>query len=226
MATDKTPGSGLQAVITTVFAFLILAMIAGFAEVQWRMGWDQAGLFPERPAVALTLLMFGLPIALYGYWLVGRFLRFVPAHEAAFPRFALTRFETPQLDRLWQWHSLALICVLPVIGFAWAWHEFCTDGQAWLNDGSHTQVSPWEMLESCGLMADWNQCRFGNLTAAQQPGSTENGVSFVPFWFSVVWAGGLSALVLGQVLACLVRFARRLGAEPPKRRVALGPLGR
>ena len=208
----------MQRLISAVFAFLILGLVAGFALFRWSLPLESASLYTDRPAVPFVMLAFGLPVAVWGYWLVHRFLTFVPAEDAAFPRFVVTEFETAELDRLWQGHSVLVLCLLPLAGFCWAWWELCTEAQAWVRVMPDQSVNLWLTSEACPLTDDWNRCRLG--------ADGKGGVSFVPFWHSVVWCGGLSVIVAAQIGAALWRYGLRRRTRPAKRRVALSARGR
>lgn len=200
----------MQAVITAVFAFLNTALIAGFMYNSWDIDFGLASLFDERPVAPMIMIAFGLPVAAFGYWLVGKYLKFVSAEHSAFPRFAFTEFDNTELDMLWQKLSMLLICLLPLVGFGWAWFEFATHGQAWKNDGSFAEVSLWRPVPFELVYTDrWNDYKFGDIAAARTPGNGMTGASFLPFWHSVVWMGGMSLLVVWQSASCLLAFLRR-----------------
>ncbi|WP_323767076.1 hypothetical protein [Antarctobacter sp.] len=216
----------MQGIITAIFTFLITALIAGFMYAQWDVDLGLAALFDERVAAPVILLGFGLPIAAFGYWLVRLYMTHVPPETAVFPRFGFVDLDTPALDLLWQRLSMLMICLLPLCGFFWAWLRFIDHGSAWINDGSFAEVSRWHPVPARTVLCDlahsfgladpcqgWDSYRFGNLAEARDPATDVSGVSFLPFWHSVLWMGGLSVLVLIQSIGLILRYRRRLAAR-------------
>lgn len=216
----------MEKLISTVFSFLILALIAGLFFAQLRVEFGIHELFPDRMAAPLILLAFGLPIAAFGYWLVSRFMRHVSPDRAAFPRYFITEFDEPELDRMWQRISMLIVCVVPLLFFAWAWMWFLNHGAAWLNDGTSAppRVDRWEMvpfnlvycdaLHTFGLGPEckgWDAYRFGDLAAVE---NGKGGVSFLPFWHPVLWLIPMTAVVVLQSVRLIDLYRRRRKGLP------------
>lgn len=203
----------MQRLISSVFLVLNLGLVVGFAYVA---GAPVPGTEPnatDSADMAFVMLAFGSPLAVYGYWLVHRFLTFVPAQEAAFPRFFLQEMEAPELDRIWQAHSVVLIVLMPLALLAFAWWIFCTEAVALTAGGA--VVDLWLISDVCPLTRSWGTCRLG-----------DTGPAFVPFWHSVVWCGGFGLVMLLQIGWAVTRYMQRRRTRPAKRRVALSGRGR
>ena len=200
----------MQAVITAVFAFLNTALLSGFFFNRFDMDIGLAFLFDERRVAPMIMLAYGLPVAAFGYGLVLRYLQHTPAGQTRFPRFAFTEFENAEMDQLWQNLSVLIVCLLPLAAFGWAWFEFATHGEVWRNDGTYTEVSRWAPVPFELVYTDrWHDYRYGELNAARTGRKTDNGASFLPFWHSVIWMGGMSLCVAIQVLRITGQYLRR-----------------
>jgi hypothetical protein len=203
----------MQRLISGVFLVLNVGLLVGFAILA---GAPLPGPEPNAAGsanVAFVMLAFGSPLAVYGYWLVHRFLTFVPAEEAAFPRFFLQDMEAPELDRIWQAHSVVLIVLMPAALLTLAWWFFCTRAVALTGGGA--VINLWMISELCPLTRPWGTCRLG-----------DTGIAFVPFWHSVIWCGGFSLGALLQIGGAVKRYMQRRRTRPVKRRVALSGRGR
>lgn len=200
----------MQIVISLLSGFFIVQMTFGLFFAQ--LGLDEGAFrvfFDEAGTVPLILLSFGQWIHIAALALVVAFLENIPPSQILFPRFAGSGIdsggmEAPRLDLIWEWISVALVLILPMIGILYWWLEFLNLSRgAWIKS-SNQVVGIFERVPGCHFIDNWDVCRYGTL-----PPRTGTGDSFVPFWQPVIIMGGGSLVIILITIFLLLKVWKR-----------------
>lgn len=200
----------MQAVIAVLSGFVTCQMIFGLFYAQMGLSAGAFRLFfTEAATVPMILLSFGPWIQAAALGLVLAFLAHRPAEQVLFPRFVgggakADNMEAPGLALIWEWISVGIILILPLIGFAYWWTEFLDPGRgAWIK-ASLAPKGVFERVDGCFLINTLGHCRYGSL-----PPVAGSGDDFAPFWQPVFVMGGGTLVVVGLTAWILLRIVQR-----------------
>lgn len=199
----------MQLVISILSGFFIVQMIFGILFAQ--MGLESGAFrlfFDEVGTVPMILLSFGQWIQATSLVFVLIFLSHTEPHHFLFPRFvgsgiSADDMEAPGLALIWEWISIAIILVLPLIGMAYWWIVFLDANHgAWVK-ATNEEVGLFDLVRGCHFFGKWDVCRYGHLPAGEGKGD-----SFAPFW-QPVFIMGVGAIVVIALSLWILRVVFR-----------------